>query len=436
MPESGMPDNMHQMVANITATPHRRTFEGREHLVVPVVMARAGVTMNGAQVPESEMIPESWNGVPVTNGHPKVGESYISANSPQMLEQWAVGRIFNAEVSGGALKAEAWIDVNRADEQMVAELESGAAQMDVSTGYFSRDEQQGGITTHVDIKPDHLALLPNEAGACSWSDGCGVRANNGGFRMKVNEAMETLKQALTGVKTNCECEPSEKLVQTFGAHYNELGYGDVMEKLQRQLDAMDSPTAAHYLKEVFSDDFVYMVRPGEQASPGSEPQMFRRSYSVGEDEQVVMGDDAMEVRKVTEYQPVSNQEGQDMTDETKAKEAEQEQEQPKAEAESAEVLTNEDKAALEFARQQYNEHRNSLVQKITSNSEMTEDQLKAMDVPTLETIANGIKPAADYSARAVPTANGAEQTEEDIVAAMTPPTVNEMLKTKQSEEVH
>src|SRR5690606_16997468 len=48
-------------------------YLGRRMLVVPLIMARADVVMNGGYVPVEEMSPEAWNGRPVTVGHPDDG---------------------------------------------------------------------------------------------------------------------------------------------------------------------------------------------------------------------------------------------------------------------------------------------------------------------------------------------------------------------------
>lgn len=165
-----------------------KVYDGRKHLVVPVVMARADVVMNKALTPKEELIPASWNGTPVTVGHPvKDGPTdFISVHSPHVRPKWEVGTIFNARMDGVKLKAEAWIDLERANKlnpKLVAKIEGGK-NVDVSTGFFSKDEDQKGelngrrytmITR--DLKPDHLAILLDEPGACSWADGCGLRTN-------------------------------------------------------------------------------------------------------------------------------------------------------------------------------------------------------------------------------------------------------------------
>ena len=179
------PDDQKRLHGNLSSGARHETFLGRDHLVVPLVMLRETV-VNGGLVTMAELKPQGWNGVPVTIGHPNVNGQSVSANSPAVTEAWRVGQIFNAKLDGDKLKAEAWIDVAEAERRHpgITLLLEGGSGMDVSTGYFSTDELTFGVfndkpyfEVHRDIKPDHLALLPDEVGACSWADGCGVRIN-------------------------------------------------------------------------------------------------------------------------------------------------------------------------------------------------------------------------------------------------------------------
>lgn len=178
--------NTYSLRVNLSSTESRReVFKGVDHLVVPLVMLRETV-VNGGLVLLSELKPQGWNGVPVTIGHPEVNGKPVSANTPKVLEQWQVGHIFNAWTDADKLKAEAWLDIEKTEAfrpGLVATLEGGA-EMDVSTGYYSTDVPELGehkgkpyFEVHKDLKPDHLALLPDEEGACNWEDGCGVRVN-------------------------------------------------------------------------------------------------------------------------------------------------------------------------------------------------------------------------------------------------------------------
>jgi hypothetical protein len=213
--------HLHQINANFQAEPagvRSDVFEGQEHIVVPVVMICDGV-LNGALVTQEEYgrHVESWNGRPVPVLHPERNGIPVSANQPDIIERNTIGLLFNARVDNGKLKAEAWLNTQKAARlgygALIAEIEAGGI-VEVSTGYFADDEPRIGTfngkeyrVIHRNIRPDHLALLPGEIGACSVADGCGTRVNSqkGSFAMKVNEAWAVITKSL-GLKSNCECE--------------------------------------------------------------------------------------------------------------------------------------------------------------------------------------------------------------------------------------
>lgn len=199
----------------------RETLDGRPHLVVPVVMIVDGV-LNGALVTQEEYgrYVEAWNGRPIPVAHPVRDGVNVSANRPDVLQTDVIGQLFNAKAEGGRLMAEAWIDVQKATRlghgALLSALERGDV-VEVSTGYFSDAEDTAGefgglpyTCIHRNIRPDHLALLPGDIGACSVHDGCGTR-NNSQERdtmstPKIKAAAEALLVAL-GLKSNrCQCE--------------------------------------------------------------------------------------------------------------------------------------------------------------------------------------------------------------------------------------
>lgn len=192
--------------------------DGTEHMVVPVVMIVEGV-LNDALILSEEFgaFPDAWNGIPVPVLHPEEHGQSISANRPDIVDRNTIGRVYNTHVDGKKLKAELWINKKKAEKlghgDVVKALEAGFV-MEVSTGYFAEDEAKEGEYNgrpynhiHRGIRPDHLALLPTQIGACSVKDGCGTRVNNkrSSMAMKVNDALAVLQKAL-GLKSNCECK--------------------------------------------------------------------------------------------------------------------------------------------------------------------------------------------------------------------------------------
>lgn len=169
-------------------------WDGKSWLVAQTVAVVSKV-LNGELLPakEIETFVEAWNGRAVPLRHPQINGFYVSANSPEILEQFNVGYFFNARSEphdlGVKIVGEMWIDVERAKG-----LEGGAAIVDrlndgdvieVSTAYWCKVEEGRGVFNGVpyngiqrDIKPDHIAILPDQLGACSVADGCGVGRTN------------------------------------------------------------------------------------------------------------------------------------------------------------------------------------------------------------------------------------------------------------------
>lgn len=184
---------------------NRRTLDGREYAVAPVVALISGVR-NGELVMVEELaaFAAAWDGRPIPVRHPQDGEgNYVTANSPHVIEQQVVGQFFNARVEGDALVGELWIDVEKAQRlggdalMALTRMERGEI-LEVSTGYFcdidkGKGKWQGVAYDGVqrNLRPDHVALLPDEVGACSVAEGCGANRLN-----RVNAADGTEHDAL------------------------------------------------------------------------------------------------------------------------------------------------------------------------------------------------------------------------------------------------
>jgi len=187
--------------------------DGKEYIVVPIVMMVEGVHHGNRgpvlhQAQELSKFVETWNGRPITVGHPEVEGHAVSANaSPEVHDQVTVGHVFNANYNNG-LRAEAWLDVQRlaAVSPLALTYIYEGQPIDVSVGVFNdtayiegewRGETYESIASN--YRPDHLALLPGERGACSWDDGCGIRLNKEGGEMDVHATvtgMETKRSEL------------------------------------------------------------------------------------------------------------------------------------------------------------------------------------------------------------------------------------------------
>ena len=295
-------ENFSWFTANLSSYQTRLTkFEGRDHLIVPVVLLTEGVH-NGSDGPlfysseELSKFVASWNGVPVPVYHPQEGGQPVSCNSPEVLESQNVGRLFKAQYDKGKLKAQLWLDVLRLQEVDPALLVKLNAKelVEVSTGFFSDQVNEPGEWNGekydakvVNIRPDHLALLPTGQGACSSADGCGIRANQAPADFqKLWERLVTMAQ------------PS---------------FGDISRAISIKLDSMEirpDPLRPqlqktwHYLEEVYPDYFIY-----EKESSG-ERQFFKQSYTYNKTGKTVEFTGApVAVKKETKFVPITDNQG-------------------------------------------------------------------------------------------------------------------------------
>lgn len=188
-----------QLIAvNRTGKVRRATLNGRDHVVVPMTMLVPGVlagSKGALYYPPDELArtADSWNGMPVVVNHPQQDGHHVSARTPEVMDRFGIGTVYNARVRAkdGALRGDAYLDVvetQRKYPDLLAKIESGTVN-ELSTGLFTNNrlaengavDPKGRSYTHVALnhRPDHLAVLTDEPGACSVRDGCGLGVNGG-----------------------------------------------------------------------------------------------------------------------------------------------------------------------------------------------------------------------------------------------------------------
>jgi hypothetical protein len=277
----------------------REMFEDVEHLVVPVIAAKQMV-MNGLFYPAEEFRDwvETWNGVPVPVSHPEINGVAVSARSPRIQELTSVGSFFNVEFTeDNKLKGEIWLNIQKAKklnyEYLVDKFENGEI-IEVSTGLFSNLEmvsgeydgvKYNGVVRH--IRPDHLALLPNEVGACSIEDGCGTMRNNcKECNGKCNETKTTR-------------EKINKALRLVGERLGLIGNKESFDEIRKKVNiALEDKTGSFvFVLDIYDDMVVYvMENEGKDA-------FYKVSYVMA-DGKVMLGDDTQEVVRKTTYSPV------------------------------------------------------------------------------------------------------------------------------------
>lgn len=208
------------LVANAARS---ETLHGRDYLVRDAIILREGV-LNGSDGPLYYPLDEigkdvgTWNGMPLTAPHPMALDPSdgklkpVSARSPMIANKYQIGLVFNDRMEGSERKVEVWFDIlisNRIDSRIIPRVKSGEP-INVSTGVFTKKEKmtvnshyKGKTYTHVvrNIKPDHLAVLLDDKGACSVSDGCGINLPKPIQGVTMNEKNELV----TWLTVNCDC---------------------------------------------------------------------------------------------------------------------------------------------------------------------------------------------------------------------------------------
>ncbi len=176
---------MEYLVANLAGRVRKVSRDGRQYIVAPITLIQPGV-LNGSQgpilyeLPDIRLSVDAWNGVPLLLGHPTFGRLGSDAD---VLESTGLGFIFNAKVTE-RLIAEGWFDVElvrKRNRELLQQIEAGKA-VEVSTGLRVAVEHQSGVDERGraynriarNYRPDHLAVLVGQTGACSIDDGCGI----------------------------------------------------------------------------------------------------------------------------------------------------------------------------------------------------------------------------------------------------------------------
>lgn len=166
---------------------------------MPAVPVREQV-MNNYLVPASELTFASmWNGAPVTIRHPKQNSGSANVPNPDVA---VIGRFYNAawDDEEKRITGEYWIDVDEAmkyvEGQYILNSVYLGQVLETSTGYWADEERTTGeflgrnyATIHRNLRPDHIAILVDEIGACSVADGCGVNRNSLVHKLWVNECL-------------------------------------------------------------------------------------------------------------------------------------------------------------------------------------------------------------------------------------------------------
>lgn len=273
----------------------RETLHGRAYVVAPMVMLVEGVH-NGSggallyKAADIKKAAPAWNMKPICVYHPQINGQGVSACDPDILEAQQVGVVMGAKWDG-KLRAEAWIEEKRAeavDKRIIEALDENRI-MEVSTGLFTENVGEPGdwhgeayTATATNHQPDHLALLPDQIGACSVADGAGL--------LQLNDVAKAAGVDVTALMAR-QMDVLRRMVG------NAMSHGNIYAALCRVLRERLKPTPDQrlWVADVYDEFVVYEVEGDGKVT------LYSLAYTSSETGVELSTDEPVEVVRVTEY---------------------------------------------------------------------------------------------------------------------------------------
>ena len=280
---------------NTTGKARTEKFQGRDYFVAPAVMMTEGVhTGSGGPVLYSNKFlkkdPEAWDHKPIVVYHPKRDGRYVSAGDPDILNNSGVGFLLRTRFDSNkrGWKTECWFDKNqtkKVDPRVYSNLENGKVT-EVSTGMFLRcakkkGEWNGQKYSYEALRSranDHLAILPDQKGACSVDKGAGLNVNSLKLRGFITKDLRT---------------------------NNEMSFDEISMSIRNALasaNKMPGYTWNGHVVEVYDGFCIYCIYGG---APDYKYTYYKQTYNVKNGKVELTGKPVQVERKVS-YDPVAN----------------------------------------------------------------------------------------------------------------------------------
>jgi hypothetical protein len=283
------------IIANASGVSRRETMAGKDYLVVPMIILTEGVhggSGGALYYPPEELrkTPVIWNHKPIVVYHPERGGAPVSACDPEVISNRGIGMMMNTEYKRskgpdgkmiGKVHSEAWLDPDRVEQVDIRILEAieSDEMMELSTGLFTDNERIKGNWNGEEYKsiarnyrPDHLAILPDQVGACSLADGAGLLRVN--VSIHSAESQEAISKALFALN------------MTSSFNTNEKSFSTITSELWTLLGTIEKDA---YIVDVFDDFFIY----------SKNNLLFMMGYE--EDGDTALVGSPAEIKRVTEY---------------------------------------------------------------------------------------------------------------------------------------
>ncbi len=304
---------------NLSGVTRHDKMAGRDYLVASAVMIVEGV-LDGSHGPllypadELKKSVPLWNNKPAVLYHPEANGEGISACDPVVITNRGLGVLMNTSFEDNKLKTEVWLDMERvkAIDERVLEAVENQEVMELSTGLLTDDDDTPGEfngvaydSTARNYRPDHLAILPDQIGACSIEDGAGfLRLNKAGdkltFTLKESIVQERMylkenKKAVLGIMNRGVREFLD----------NEMSDGDRRQLLQSLLsDKFPDEDFGPWIDDIFSDDDFFIYE--------NDGTLFKQEFEEDGGEVSLKGI-PVAVKKSVSFDPILNRKDNDMS---------------------------------------------------------------------------------------------------------------------------
>lgn len=304
-------------VVNSASNITTETIDGKPHIVVrgitPVV---DDIVMNRKLYPAAE-IEKAYNTLernPMPLGHPKVDGKHVSARDVRAVNNYHVGAWFqNVTHADGKVSGDMYVDRQYAEsrekgKRLVNRLDEMAAGTNVDPIHISTGLLYSGIAANGESKGkkyneiatnmmfDHVAVLLDEPGAGTPSEGVGIFVNADGDEQEI----EVVNLA---DGSDCTREGLLNKAKFFFTNASNFSFSDIERAISDKLREGRTNDKWLWPESVWPDTFIYR----------DDAKYFKQKYLIDDDGKAVfVGEPVEVVRKPTEYEIKTNGENDPM----------------------------------------------------------------------------------------------------------------------------
>jgi hypothetical protein len=298
-------------VVNSASNITTETIGEKPHIVVrgitPVV---DDIVMNRKLYPTAE-IAKAYNTLERNTmplGHPKVDGKHVSASDVRAVNNYHVGAwIQNVQHADGKVTGDMYVDrryaegsdkgkrlVNRLDEMVAGtntdpiHISTGLLYSGIAANGESKGKKYNEIATNMVF--DHVAILLDEPGAGTPTEGVGIFVNAEGDDQEIEVA--SLAEG-----ADCTREGLLNKTKFFFTNASNFSFDEIREAISNKLREGRSDDYWPWPESVWPDNFIYR----------DKTKYFKQKYVIDESGKAVfVGEPVEVVRKPTEYEIKTN----------------------------------------------------------------------------------------------------------------------------------